>query len=168
MTLGIVQGLEAVTRTVNNYISAENTPHGVLSDVKTILTGQKSRSPADPPAVWIVEHPTITADGHKGNLSHTNYLQTPFEFVCVHYDPDEDVASLLAKNLATRVGAAILKNFNRLKSKPGDPDRIFQSVQFNTLIPDGSVEIVGKSDSVPAAAIIFDFKHPISWLKCME
>ena len=166
--MNIIEGFEAPARTIHNYIQSENNDEGLLSDVETILTGHKSKTPADPPAIWIVEHPAISADKKKANLSNVNILQSTFEFVCVEYDPDVDIAASKAKNLATRVGATILKHFNHLKDKPGDPDRIFQSVHFNTLIPDGEVQISGKTESVPAAAILFDFKYPISWLKCKQ
>lgn len=167
MTLGIVPGLETPARTVRNYIISENHPDGLLSDVETILTSHKSDTPADPPCIWIVEHPMIPDEGKQSNLSQTNFIRSTFEFVCVEYAEDPDIAAEKAKNLATRVGASILKNFNRLKQSPGDPDRVFQVVRFNTLIPDGEVQISGKSDTVPAAAILFDFVYPISWLKCM-
>lgn len=166
MVLGIESGLEISTRTVQNYIHAENKEGGLLSDVVTILTGHKSKTVLDPPGIWIIEHPTVPEDLKKSNLSHTNFLKSSFEFDCVAYDPEPDIAAEKAKNLATRVGASILKNFNVLKHRPSDPNRVFQSVRFNTLFPDGKVDIVGKSDSIPAAAIIFDFVYPISWLKC--
>lgn len=168
MTLGIIEGLETPARTVKNYILTENKENGLLFDVETILTSHKSKTPATTPCVWIVEHPAVADDLKKSNLSHVNFLRSTFEFVCVEYDPDPDIASDKAKNLATRVGASILKNFNRLKESPEDPDRIFQSIRFNTLIPDGEVNIQGKSDTVPAAAILFDFVYPINWLKCIN
>lgn len=167
MARGIVKGLDAVSRTVPHYVTTEVKEGGILEDVKNIIVGYKSDVGVDTPIVWIIEHPTIPLPGKKANLSHVNYLQTSFEFVCVEYDKDPRVASEKAKNLATRVGASILKHFNTLKENPEDPDRIFQFVNFNELLPDGEVKVEGSNESVPVAAIIFDFIYPIRWLECI-
>lgn len=168
MAQGIVKGLDTVSRTVPNYIKYEVKPGGILEDVKHIIIGPKSDVGVDTPLVWIVEHPTIPQPGSKANLSRTNYLQTSFEFVCVEYDKDPEIATEKAKNLATRVGASIITHFNTLKENPNDPDRIFQFVNFNELIPDGEVNVEGNNESVPVASIIFDFIYPISWLECKK
>lgn len=168
MTQGIIKGLDTVSRTVPNYIKNEVKPGGLLEDVKNIIIGHKSEVGADTPLVWIIEHPTVPQPGKKGNLSQVNFLQTSFEFVCIEYDKETEKAAEKAKNLATRVGASILSNFNTLKEKPDDPDRIFQFVNFNELIPDGLVSVEGKNESVPVAAIIFDFIYPIRWMDCKK
>jgi hypothetical protein len=168
MAQGIIKGLDAVSRTVPNYVKYEVKTGGILEDVKDVIIGPKSEVGADTPCVWIVEHPTIPEPGKKGNLSHVNSLQTSFEFVCIEYDKEPEKATEKAKNLATRVGASILKHFNILKENPDDPDRIFQFVRFNELIPDGEVPVEGSNESVPVAAIIFDFIYPISWLECIK
>lgn len=167
MALNIIPGFEVPGRTVKNYILSENKPDGLLSDVETIILSNKSEKAATTPCIWIVEHPAVPDDTKKSNLSKTNFIRSTYEFVCVEYDPDIDIAADKAKNLATRVGASILKNFNKLKSEPTDPDRVFQFIRFNQFIPDGEVQIKGKSDKVPAAAILFDFVYPISWLNCI-
>ncbi|MCE7699536.1 MAG: hypothetical protein K8E24_012265 [Methanobacterium paludis] len=115
-----------------------------------------------------MEHPTVPYDASKGNLSSKNMMKTSFEFVCVEYDPNPEVAAQKAKNLATRVGASILKNFNKVKSLPDDPNRIFQFVHFNELIPDGEVTVAGKSETVPVSSLILDFIYPINWLNCTK
>jgi hypothetical protein len=170
MAQGLIEGLDTVSRTVPNYVKYEVKPGGILEDVKNVIVGPKSDAGVDTPAIWIVKHPTVpwAEDKSRGKLSNINYLQTSFEFVCIEYDQDPEIASQKAENLATRVGASILVHFNTLKHNPEDPDRIFQFVNFNELIPDGRVNVDGSSESVPVAAIIFDFIYPINWLQCKK
>lgn len=170
MKLTMEAGLLAPNKAVLAYLEAEQEEEGLLEDVKTIKTTTKSDTPTDLPAVWVHEHPTIAEDGRKGstNLSHTQFLMTPFEFICIEYDDMVDCAADKAKNLATRVGASILNNYNIVKddSDTSIPPRLFTMVRFNTLIPDGEVTIAAKKDIIPAASIIFDFVYPIRWLQC--
>lgn len=164
--LPLQEGLSAPARVVKAYLDAENVEGGLLEDVKTIIPSIKTDTPFDEPGVWIHEHPTLIEEGKGVNLSNTQWFVTPFEFACVVYDSDPEQASYKAKNLATRVGASIMKNFNKLKIDPDHPDRMFQIVRFNTFIPDGEVQVSGKNESTPACAIIFDFVYPISWMEC--
>jgi hypothetical protein len=166
--LPLQEGLSAPARVVKAYLEAENVEGGLLEDVKSIIPTIKSDQTLDTPGVWIHEHPTFVEDGKSINLSHTQFMVTIFEFVCVEYDDDPEQAAYKAKNLATRVGASIINNFNEVKSQPDDPDHMFQLVRFSQLIPDGRIEIPGKNDSVPVAAIIFEFVYPISWMHCTK
>ena len=52
------------------------------------------------PAIWIVQHPTIAEE--KVNLSQKLRLRSPFEFVCIEYDNDPEIAEIKSQNLATR------------------------------------------------------------------
>jgi hypothetical protein len=165
--LPIEEGLAAPARAVTSYVTTENIEGGLLPEVETIISANVSESFPDPPGVWIVEGITVTDDNNSPNLSQTNYLKTPFEFICVAYDSDgieETVAA--AKNLATRVGASVLKNFNRVKALPTDPDRVFSAIRFNAFNPAGEVQIEGKAEAVAAASILFDFVYPIQWMHC--
>lgn len=165
--LSLQEGLAAPARAVTSYITTENTPDGLLKDVDTIISANASEQLPEPPGVWIVEGITVPDDNNSPNLSQTNYLKTPFEFICVTYDSDgieETMAA--AKNLATRVGASVLKNFNRVKALPKDPDRVFTTIRFKAFNPAGEVNIEGKSESLAAASIVFDFVYPIKWLYC--
>lgn len=165
--LQIEEGLAAPARAVTSYITTENTPDGLLKDVDTIISANASDQLPDPPGIWIVEGITVNDDNNSPNLSQTNYLKTPFEFICVAYDSDgieETMAA--AKNLATRVGASVLKNFNRVKALPADPDRIFRTIRFNAFNPAGEVQIESMAEAVAAASIVFDFIYPIQWMYC--
>jgi hypothetical protein len=94
-------------------------------------------------------------------------LKTPFEFICTAYDSDGiEKTMAAAKNIATRAGASVLKNFNRVKALPDDPDRLFSTIRFNAFSPAGEVKIEGMSESVAAASILFDFVYPIQWMHC--
>lgn len=166
--LNIVKGLDAVSQAVKSYIYTENKPGGLLEDVETIIPVTQNEKYIDPPAVWIVQHPTILAPDTHANLSHVMTLQTTFEFVCVEYDEDLEQASIKGQNLATRVGASILRNFNKEKHNPPDTGRLFRNIKFNTFYPVGEMQIKGKSERVPATGIVFDFIHDIDWLKCIQ
>lgn len=165
--LPLQEGLAAPARAVTSYITTENVEGGLLEDVENIIQANISETIPDPPGVWIVEGITTADDGNSPNLSQTNFLKTPFEFICIAYDSDGiEETMAVAKNLATRVGGSVLKNFNRVKALPDDPDRIFKTIRFNAFNPAGEVQIEGKSESVGAASIIFDFVYPIQWLYC--
>jgi hypothetical protein len=165
--LPLQEGLAAPARIVENYLQVEREGEdALLDDVQQIIPTIKTDIPLDPPMVWIQEHPTISEPGKDANLSKTQYMMTPFEFICIELDDDPIVASSKARNLATRVGASIFKNFNRVKSDPDDPDRMFQFVRFGTFLPDGTVEIEEKRDGIPATSIIFEFVYPIQWVYC--
>lgn len=165
--LPLQEGMAAPPRAVLSYITTENVEGGLLEEVETILPANMSDVVPDPPSIWIVEGITTTDEGKSPNLSQTNFMKTPFEFICVAYDSDgieETMAA--ARNLATRAGASILKNFNRVKALPEDPDRVFTAIRFSAFNPAGVLQIEGKSESVAAASIVFDFIYPIQWLYC--
>lgn len=165
MTENLVNGLDKVTRAVKHCIYSENCKNGLLSDVNTIVPIKRADGEVfDEPLIWIVQHPTIQYDGGRANLSHTIKLQTTFEFVCVVYDEDIEIADYKGQNLATRVGQCILKNYN----KAVQGERIIENVKFNTFYPVGEVNIEGKNEKTPATAIVFDFVHSINWLKCCQ
>lgn len=166
MSLPLQEGLAAPARIVKAYLLTEKAEGGLLSDVDTILPTVKSDKPVGIRTVWIHEHPTVVDTGHSPNLSHSMDLMTPFEFICFEYNDDPEQAAALAKNLASRVGASILKNFNKVKMLQEDPDKLFRTIRFNTMIPDGEVVIEGKSDKIPACGIIFEFVYPIAWMYC--
>jgi hypothetical protein len=165
--LTLEEGLSAPARAVTSYITTENKTDGLLEEVEIIVSSNASETPPEPPGIWIVEGITVPDDTKSPNLSQTNYLKTPFEFICTGYDSDGiEETFAAAKNLATRVGASIMKNFNRVKALPEDPDRIFSTVRFVAFNPAGEVEIEGMSDHVGAASILFDFVYPIQWMYC--
>lgn len=166
MKYNIVNGMGAVTHAVKECVRMENVEGGILEDVETIIPISENDVPIDPPAVWIAQHPTIQYG--KENLSNVLNLQSTFEFVCVDYDDDLEVAEELGQNLATRVGACILKNHNKVRQPGFENERLFQKVKFHTFYPVGQVKIAGKAESVPAASIVFDFIHQIRWLDCIR
>lgn len=162
---GIVEQFGLVTEEIKNYIKTENTPTGILSDVQEVIYSNNTEGSIDEPCIWIVEHPTIESEKHKGkgSLSHITYLQTSFEFVCVEYDPDLEQSDIKAKNLASRVGSCIIKNFNK-----GNNGHIFSNFKFETLYPAGEVAVAGKSEKVPVTSIVFTFYYKIDWWKCLK
>lgn len=166
MSLNIIKGMDTVSRNVKNYIKVETESGRLLDDVETVIYSVQSDIPVDPPCVWIVEHPTIPYENN--NLSHIQRVSTTFEFVCVEYDDDLEQAQIKGENLATRVGASILKNFNKITDNPNDPLRLFDKVLFKALYPVGEVTVTDKQEKIPATSIIFEFIHSIDWLKCMR
>jgi hypothetical protein len=164
--LPLTEGLAAPPRIIENYLTVEKTEDGILTDLQQIISTHQTDIVLKPSTVWIREHPTVVETGKDYNLSNTQYLMTPYEFICIEKGKTPSERDSKARNLATRVGASIIKNFNRVKSDPDDPDRMFQNVRFNTFIPDGAVEIEGKAEDVPAAALILEFVYPIQWMYC--
>lgn len=166
MSLSIIKGMDTVSRNVKNYISIETASGGLLEDVETVINSVNSDIPVDPPCVWIVEHPTIPYS--EANLSHIQRVVTTFEFVCVEYDDDLEIAQIKGENLATRVGASILKNANRVKDDINDPDRLFDKILFKALYPVGEVTVTDKQEKIPATSIILEFIHSFKWLECLR
>lgn len=166
MSLSIIKGMDTVSRNVKNYIAVETATGGLLEDVETVINSVNSDVPSDPPCVWIIEHPTIPYS--EANLSHTQRVSTTFEFVCLEEDSDLEIAQIKGENLATRVGASILKNANRIKESPDDPDRLFDKILFKALYPVGEVAITDKQEKIPATSIILEFIHSFKWLECLR
>lgn len=155
-----------VPQTVKAYLEREMRSGGLLEDVETLIPSVNSDVPVDPPAVWIVQHPTVQWNRDKTNLSNKITLSVPFEFVCVEYSDDLEEAELLGISLATRVGSSLMKNFNKVKVDKEMPNRFFHKLEFETLYPVGEVTVVGKSERIPATSIIFNFIYVVDWLKC--
>lgn len=163
----LIKGLELVSKAVKDCIYIENTEGGLLEDVETIIPIAKVDDRVlDPPIVWIAQHPTVEYSQNSRNLSNVLTLQTTFEFVCVEYDDDMEKADAKGQNLATRVGMAIMKNWNNQNN--GKNGRIIKNINFNTFYPVGEVQVVNKIEKVPATAIVFDFIHEINWLSCCK
>lgn len=158
--------LNHIHSTVKQYITAEVCRDGLLRDVESVIPISLNDSYIDVPAVWIVQHPTVQYD--KANLAHILTLKTTFEFVCIDYDSDLEIAVDKSQNLAARVGASVLKNFNKREFNPPKIDRLFKKIDFNTFYPVGEIQIKGKANKVPATGIVFDFIHDIDWIKCCK
>lgn len=169
MCANIVKQKDIVTKSVWNYLEVEMQENGLLNDVKTYIKHFLSEETKEPPIIWVWEHPTIPQTGKTHNLSNTQYVTTTFEFVCCVYDSDLSKAQILSDNLATRVGASVLKNFNKVKIPEDNSDRLFTNIEFKAIYPVGEgVNIAGKNKGVPATRIIFDFNYVFDWLKCMK
>lgn len=164
--MNIVESFEQVNGSVKAYILAEMEPGGLLEDVETFIKSRKDEGTIETPCVWLYKHPTVSYDKSKGKLSNQNKVVTPFEFVCIDYEDDLEDAEELIENLVGRVGASIQKNFNKIRFNDKSPARLFVNVEFNSINPEGEVEIRGKAERVPAASIILDFVYYIDWLKC--
>ena len=120
----------------------------------------------DEPAIWIRQHPTIPANNAKTKLSQTIELATTFEFVCIEYDPDPEIAELKCQDLASRAVLAILINFQQLQKE--HDERVIKNIYFNMFYPVGEVQIQGKREKVPATSVVLDVIHRIEWLNCCK
>ena len=168
MCANIVNQKDIITKSVWNYLEVEMGEGGYLEDVETYIKHFLSEEVKTPPIVWVWEHPTIPQPNKTNNLSNQQFVQTTFEFICCVYDTDLSKAQIDSNNLATRVGASILKNFNKVKIEEDTSNRLFSSVEFQAIYPIGEgINIAGKNKSVPATRIIFNFNWIIDWLKCM-
>ena len=164
--MNLANSVSIVPKTIKSYIEEEMKDGGLLSDVETLIPSLNNDVPVDPPAVWIVQHPTTQWANDKRNLSSKMALSVPFEFVCVEYSDDLEEAEMLGIDLASRVGSSLMKNLNKVKVDDSMPDRFFHKLEFQTLYPVGEVNVVGKSERIPATSIVFSFVYFVDWLKC--
>lgn len=164
--MNILIGLEAVTAIVQECLIMENKPDGIFHDVESIITVTDNEDGIEEPCIWINHHPTIPATGSKTSLSSTIKLASTFEFVCIEYDPNPEIAQQKGQNLASRVVLAIAKNYQLVQKKYGE--RVIKNIEFNRFNPVGTVQIVGKSDKIPATSVVLDFIHVIDWLNCCK
>ena len=162
--MDIVKQTDVVTRNIKYYLEQENQENGLLSDVETIIRSYNSDEPIDTPCVWINKQETVPSG--KNNLSNLQELKTTYEFVCIDYDEDLEIAQDKSENLAARVLGAILRNYNQIREET-DPLRIFQRVDLKNLTV-GSIPIRGKLDGIPASSVTLDFTYNIDWLKCRK
>lgn len=163
--MDIVNQTDVVTRNIKYYLEHENQENGLLEDVETIIKSYNSDDAIDTPCVWINKQETVPYE--TNNLSNTQRLKTTYEFVCIEYDEDLEMAQDKSENLAARVLASILRNFNKIREQETDPLRIF--LKINLLRIDiGSIPIEGKLDGIPASSVTLDFVYSIDWLKCRK
>ena len=163
--MNFIDEMDAISRNVKHWILLELNSNGFLGDVEQVITSNKNDEPVDTPCVWIVEHPTIPYKGQEADISTQQRVSTTFEFVCIDYDEDLEEAQKKATNLATRVGASILKN-RIYPEDEDDPTRLVHKILFQALYPVGEVTIEGKSEKIPASSLVLEFVHVIDWMKC--
>ena len=166
--MNILTGLEAVRQIMQDCILLENTEDGILSDVKQVITTANNENGVDEPCIWINQHPTIVAPNSKTSLSNHILLMTPFEFVCIEYDPDPEISEQKGQNLASRVVLAITKNYQKIMKNQYPGERVIQNIDFYMFYPVGEVSIMGKSEKVPATSVTLNIFHRISWLNCCK
>ncbi|MBQ6629151.1 MAG: hypothetical protein IJH65_10105 [Methanobrevibacter sp.] len=163
--MDIVTQTEIVTRTIKHYLTVENNENGLLEDVQTIIKSITTDMAIDTPCVWINKQGTYPYG--KNNLSHTQQLVSTYEFVCIDYDDDREIAQDKSENLAARVVTCILKNLNVERENPKDPLRVFSRVDLQGILI-GTVPIINKMDGTPASSVTLDFVYTIDWLKCRK
>ena len=159
----LITGLESITKTIKNCLQIENVPGGLLEDVEDIITVYNNEDGVDEPAVWMVQHPTTARD--RVDLRQQLTLISPFEFVCIEYNHDTEVAEERSQNLATRVALSVLKNYQHVQTDLGY-DRTITKIEFNTYRPVGEISVQGKSEKVPVTGIILDVVHVVNWMNC--
>lgn len=164
--MNLIESGEMITQIVKKCITDEIKPEGLLSDVQTFIPSYRMDEPMDEPAVWLFEHPTIESNDNKGKgrLSSIIYLVTTFEFVCIVYDDELEEAEMKGKNLALRVGQALMKNI----LKGNNNRRVVNNIHFKSLYPTGEVQIENKTTQTPATSIVFDIEYVVDWLKCIR
>lgn len=159
----LITGLESVTKTIKKCIENENVTSGLLEDVEDIITIYNNEDGIETPGVWMVQHPTTARD--KVNLSQKMRLVSPFEFVCIEYDSDPEVAEEKSQNLATRVALSVLKNYKTVEASLGET-RSISHIEFNTYRPVGEISVKNKAEKVPVTGIILDVVHIVDWMNC--
>ena len=164
--MNILTGLEAVRKIMQDCIINENTSEGVLADVNQIITSSNNENGVNEPCIWINQHPTIVAPNSKTSISNDIKLMTPFEFVCIEYDPDPEIADQKGQNLASRVVLSVLNNYQRIQKEYNE--QVIQKIDFYMFYPVGEVHVVGKSEKIPATSVTLNVFHRIRWLNCCK
>ena len=164
--MNILTGLAAVTQIIHECIISETNEDGILEDVNSVIIVANNEEGVDEPAIWIRQHPTIPANNAKTTLSNTIELSTAFEFVCIEYDSDPEIAELKCQNLASRAVLAIFKNFQHIQKEYNE--RVIKNIHFKMFYPVGEVSIQGKREKVPATSVVIDVIHRIDWLNCCK
>lgn len=163
--VNLTKGLEYITEIIKECIKKELKENGVLSDVESFIPIFHNESGVNEPCIWMVQH--LTTVEKNSNISQTMQLKSTFEFVCVEYDPDPEIAEAKGQNLASRVGRVIAKNYLCVQDELDTP-RIIHRINFNTYYPVGEVEIKGKADKVPATSLVLDVIFSINWINCCK
>lgn len=153
--------METISNTVYNMIQDEIHDEGILSDVETLITSYQHDN-LEEPLVWI--HELETKPYKEEALADKMMLRTPFEFICVVYDDDTELAEKKSKNLASRIVAAILKNYRRRVAD----DLTFVKIELNTFYPVGELPVENKQDVVPVTGVQVDFIYRVDWLHCIR
>lgn len=159
----LITGLESVTKTIKKCIENENVTSGLLEDVEDIITIYNNEDGIETPGVWMVQHPTTARD--RVDLRQQLTLVSPFEFVCIEYDSDPELAEEKSQNLATRVALSVLKNYQSVQNSLGY-ERTIAKIEFNTYRPVGEISVKGKAEKVPVTGIILDVVHVVNWMNC--
>ena len=159
----IITGLESVTKTIKQCLICENVSGGLLEDVEEIITVYNNEDGIETPGIWMVQQPTTARN--NVDLRQQLTLVSPFEFICVEYDPDPEVAEEKSQNLATRVAIAVLKNYLTVQQSLGHT-RTISKIEFNTYLPVGEITPRGKGEKVPVTGIILDVVHKVNWMNC--
>ena len=165
--MNLTYSLATVTRIIKECVYRENTEGGLLEHVKTIIPIYYNEYGIDEPAIWITQHPTLPQSDKKRNISQEVTLTTPFQFTCVEWDKDPEIAELKGQELATLVGRAVQKNYLHVQKELNVPRRI-SYIDINSYLPNGEVSINKQNKKVPCTAIILDVVHKIDWKNCCK
>ena len=159
--------LDNVTEIIKKCVYSEHTEDGLLHDVKTIIPVYHNEYGIEEPCIWITQHPSFSKEDNKRNISKTMTLITPFQFTCVEWDKDPEIAELKGQNLATRVAICVQRNYLKIQKELGC-SRTIRHIDFNSYLPNGEVPIEGRSEKVPCTAIILDVVHDVNWNNCIK
>ena len=163
----LTHSLDQVTEIIKKCVYSEHTENGLLEDVKTIIPVYHNEYGVDEPCIWITQHPSFSKDDNKRNLDKTITMITPFQFTCVEWDKDPEIAEKKGQNLATRVGVCVQRNYLKIQKELGY-SRTIEHIYFNSYFPTGEVEVQGISEKVPCTAIILDVVHRVNWSNCIK
>ena len=161
----IVFNFEALYNIMRECVQREICPDGLLEDVETFVPSYDTESRVEEPVVWMTQHPSRAEK--QADISRTMDIITPFQFTCAVYKPDIEDAELASQNLATRVILCITRNLlsvqNELYGK-----RFITTIGLETYYPVGEVNIVNKSEKLPATGVVLNVTHRINWELCCK
>ena len=166
MTVNIQTGFEKLDLIMNNCITMEMTPEGLLSDVESFVNTYYEEGQVEEPVIWMTQHPTTA--NRQADISRTMELTTPFEFDCGAYAVEIEDANRLSQNLANRTILAILRNWQTVQSEVLSDKRMIRNITLDRYSPLGYVNVKGKSDKLPVTGVVLTINHIVNWNMCLK
>ena len=161
----IVNVLDLVYITIQEWIQKEITDNGLLSDVEDFIVTAQNERPLKTPSIWMQKHNWKPIEEQSINSNYaTMTVQFPVEFDCIEYANDLEEGEQRANNLVGRVIQSILRHYDRRQIKGVFN---FVGLEIDEGYPNGGISINGKQEVIPVAGVLLIFKVSFIWNTCI-
>ena len=152
----IVNVLDLVYSTIQEWIQKEITDNGLLNDVEDFIVTAQNERPLKTPSIWMQKHNWKPIEEQSINSNYaTMTVQFPVEFDCIEYANDLEEGEQRANNLVGRVIQSILRHYDRRQIKGVFN---FVGLEIDEGYPNGGISINGKQEVIPVAGVLLIFK----------